>query len=436
VSASPIVTTRVEGGDGLQTARESASVLREVRDEGRGRQFENHLAILQQAGETLSAGNDVQLLVDGPATFDAMFADLERARRRILLESYIFDGELIGRRMADLLLKKRGEGLEVRLIFDSVGSFDTPAAFFDELRAGGVAVCEFNPVSPLRRATGILQLNHRDHRKVLVVDDRIAFTGGLNVSSVYSSSSFGSRRNKGASPDEDGWRDTHVRIEGPAVREFIERFDDTWRRQGCAGEAGALPEVDAGEIRPAEQGERLVAVIDSAADADTARFYRALLAAIEGATDSIHITMAYFAPDPQLVAGLKRAAARGVEVVLVLPGHTDSTLVLRAGQSHYADLLAAGVRIRERHDAFLHAKTAVIDGVWSTVGSSNLDWRSFLHNDELNVVILGREFGAAMERLFVRDLDQAEEIEAEAWGRRGAGRRLMEWLARLWEYWL
>jgi cardiolipin synthase len=338
VNPSPIATTRVEGGDGLQTKRESASVLREVRDEGRRRQFENHLAILSAAGETLSGGNEVRLLVDGPNTFAAMFDDLQRARRRVLLESYIFDGELIGRRMADLLLQKRAEGLEVKVIFDSVGSIATPTTFFDELRAGGVDVCEFNPISPLRRATGFLQLNHRDHRKVLAIDDRIAYTGGINISSVYSSSSFGSRRRKGASPDEDGWRDTHVRIEGPAVRSVVTRYYDTWRRQDCAGatarDFGALPDIDPQDVRPPEQGDRLVAVIDSAADEDSTRFYRAFVGAIEGATDSIHVTMAYFVPDPRLVAALKRAAARGVQVVLVLPGRSDSLLVLRAGQSH------------------------------------------------------------------------------------------------------
>ena len=316
------MTTPLEGRDGVQPLRESARRLREVRDEGRAAQFERHLGLLREAGETLSAGNLVDLLVDGPATFDAMFRDLEAARRRILLETYIFEGEHVGRRIADVLLRKRAEGLDVRLIYDSVGSFATPAAFFDELRQAGVA-----------------------------------------------------------------------------VREFVRLHGETWRKQGCEGEAGPL-------------------------------------AAIAGATDTIHITMAYFVPDPQLLQALKDAAARGVEVVLVLPGRSDSRLVLRAGQSHYTALLAAGVRIFERQDAFLHAKTAVIDGVWATVGSSNLDWRSFLHNDELNAVILGRDFGRSIEDLFAVDLDHADELDSATWGQRGIGRRLIESFGRLWEYWL
>ena len=183
-ASSSVATSTVQGSAGVKSPQASKAILREVSAEGRQRQFEQHLAILKRQGKTLFAGNDATLLVDGPETFDAMLAALETAQTRILFESYIFDSEDIGRRMADVLLRKRAEGLEVRLIYDSVGSFETPVEFFDRLREGGVAVCEFNPVSPFRRATGLLSFNNRDHRKVLVVDDRIAFTGGINVSRV------------------------------------------------------------------------------------------------------------------------------------------------------------------------------------------------------------------------------------------------------------
>ena len=246
----PPAAVRVEGSAGGRSARHSAQTLREVKAEGRGPQFENHLAILQQAGETLYAGNELALLVDGPATFDAIFAELETARERVLLQTYIFEGTDVGRRIADVLLRKAAEGVDVRVIYDSVGSFATPADFFDEMRAGGIEACEFNPVSPLRRATGFLRLNNRDHRKLLAIDDRVAFTGGINISSVYSSASFGSRASKRKSPEEDGWRDTHVRIEGPAVRRFVELFQDTWRRQACKGELAPLPEIDPDSLQP------------------------------------------------------------------------------------------------------------------------------------------------------------------------------------------
>ena len=439
---SSVATSTVQGSAGAKSPQASKAVLSEVSAEGNHRQFRQHLAILERLGETLFAGNDATLLVDGPETFDAMLEAIDGAKERILVESYIFDDEGIGERIAEAMLRKRAAGLEVRLIYDSVGSFETPVEFFDRLREGGVAVCEFNPVSPLRRATGFLDFNNRDHRKVLVVDDRIAFTGGINVSRVYSSGGSGSGSQPADDADGAPWRDTHVRVAGPAVREFLILYEDTWRRQECDDQLPPLiadvpPKVtDSGVASPPEQGERLVAVIGSVADGEASPLHRALLAAIDGATDSIHITMAYFVPDDQTLRALAAAAQRGVEVKLVLPGRSDSTLVLRAGQAHYGELLAAGARIFERHDTILHAKTAVIDGVWTTIGSSNLDLRSMLHNDELNVIILGREFGAKIERLFEEDMKDAVEVTPEAWAARGVGRRLMETFGRLWEYWL
>jgi cardiolipin synthase len=164
--------------------------------------------------------------------------------------------------------------------------------------------------------------------------------------------------------------------------------------------------------------------------------YLALLSAIRHAEKAVYITMAYFVPDPQTVDALKSAAARGVDVVLLLPSYTDFWAVFHAGRSHYNELLEAGVKIYERQSALLHSKTIVIDGVWSTVGSSNMDWRSFLHNKELNLVVLGREFGRQMEAMFEHDRGQSLRIEREAWSRRPLDMRMKEWAARLWEYWL
>ncbi len=427
---APIAATRLEGSNGALSERKSALLFREVRAEGRPLSFDNQLAILEHAGATLTAGNDVELLVDGPATFDAMFVDLERASTQVLLESYIFDSQELGRRLADTLLRKRAQGLDVRVIFDGVGSLLTPSSFFDELRDGGIAICEFNPVSPFRRATGLLNLNHRDHRKLLVVDQEAAFIGGINVSGVYSSGSVVSRR-KAASDAQAGWRDTDVRIEGPAVREFIALFRDTWLRQDCDGDWPTLTAE-----APRNSGSKLVAVIGSVADEDSSRLYRALLGAINGATRSIHITMGYFVPDAQSLTALANAARRGVQVVLVLPGYSDWKMVLGAGRAHYSSLLAAGVQIFELHDALLHAKTVVIDGVWTTVGSANFDWRSFLHNDELNAIILGEKFGSRMERLFAADRARAKQVTLEQWDKRGPGERLMEVLGSTFAYWL
>jgi cardiolipin synthase len=208
-------------------------------------------------------------------------------------------------------------------------------------------------------------------------------------------------------------------------------FLDTWAKQ--RGEP--LPER---EWFPAVQpaGKHPVRILASGPGDAAPALYSSLLAAIAYAEKSVHITMAYFVPDPQTIKALTDAASRGVDVQLVLPSHTDFWAVFHAGRSHYAELLAAGVKIHERGTALLHAKTIVIDGVWSTVGSANLDWRSFLHNLELNAVILGSDFGKQLEAMFESDLRESKRIEPEAWERRPIEVRMKEWAARLWEYWL
>lgn len=427
-SLAPPVVIRA---DGQPTPRESSAEVRAVQAEGRARLLAHHIKQLGALGEFTTADNAVSLLIDGPATFKAMFADLERARHSIQMESYIFEDAELGQRMAEVLKRKARAGLDVRLIYDAVGSLTTPRAFFDELAQAGVRVCEFNPVRtsfPFRAD----KLNHRDHRKITLVDGKLAYTGGINVSDVYSAGSSSILKRKPDSDDEPkrGWRDTSVRVEGPAVTDFSILYADTWMRQGC--EHAPVPAAR----RASVNGERLVTVIGSTPGDAEPRIYRALLTAIGSARQSVHMTMSYFVPDPQTTDFLIAAARRGVEVVLVLQGKSDSELVLRAGQSYYQPLLAAGVKIYERSDTLLHAKTTVIDGVWSTIGSSNVDWRSFLHNDEVNVIVLGADFASEMEALFRVDLAHAEAITPELWQQRGVWRRMQEQFGRLFEYWL
>lgn len=417
---------------GQATPRQSSAEVRAVQAEGRAWLLRHHIKQLGALGEFTTADNEVRLLIDGPATFRAMFDDLERARQSIQMESYIFEDADLGQRMGEVLKRKARAGVEVRLIYDAVGSLTTPRSFFEELAQAGVRVCEFNPLRtsfPFR----VDRLNHRDHRKITLVDGKVAYTGGINVSDVYSAGSSSILRRK--SDDDDGepgrgWRDTSVRVQGPAVTDFSILFADTWMRQNC----GHAP-VPAAR-RASVNGERLVTVLGSTPGDAEPRIYRALLTAIGSARQSVHMTMSYFVPDPQTTDFLIAAARRGVEVVLVLQGKSDSELVLRAGQSYYQELLEAGVTIYERSDTLLHAKTAVIDGVWSTIGSSNVDWRSFLHNDEVNIIVFGAEFAAEMEALFRHDLAHAEAITPEQWQQRGLWRRVQEQFGRLFEYWL
>jgi cardiolipin synthase len=381
------------------------------------------------AGTALIPGNDATLLLDGPATYKVMFEAIARASDHVHLEFYTIEDDETGRRLAGLLIEKRSQGVAVNLIYDAVGSIQTPGEYFARLRDVGVNVVAFNPVNPLAAKSG-WRLNHRDHRKILIVDGRVAFTGGINISGVYSGGSLVSSA-RGGPGVEPGWRDTNVRIAGPVVADMQRVFLANWEKQH--GESlerrNWFP-----ELKP--QGRNPARVIASSPDDAVPAIYVTLVSAIRNAARSVYLTTAYFAPDPQTLEALKGAAARGIEVKLILPSYTDFWGIFHAGRSHYSDLLEAGVEIYERQERLLHSKTAVIDGVWSTVGSSNIDWRSFLHNDELNVVILGPEFGKQMEDAFRRDLGDSRRIRLEEWERRPLDFRLKEWAARLWEYWL
>ncbi len=384
------------------------------------------------SGRPLVAGNKVVLLDDGPATMRAMRAAIEAARDHVNLETYIFEADEVGLALADLLIRKRSAGVAVNLIYDSVGSIDTPVEFFDRLRTAGINVLEFNPINP-SRARGDWDINQRDHRKILVVDGRIAFTGGVNISKVYGKSSFlqSSRRDPPKDAKDAAWRDTHMQIEGPAVAEFQKLFLDTWQRKT------GTPLPDANyfpSLKPA--GDALVRAIGSTPEHGDFAVYKTYISAFAHADKTIHLTTAYFVPDRQVVQAMTDAARRGVDVRIIFPSFSDVGVMLHAGRSYYDELLAAGIKVYERKSAMLHAKTAVIDGVWSTIGSTNIDMRSFLHNDEVNAVVLSTEFAARMEDLFERDLRESVEVTAEQWSRRGLRNRVREWMVRMFEYWL
>jgi len=381
----------------------------------------------------LVLGNKVTLLQNGPDTHEAMFAAIRTATDHINLETYIFDAGEVGQQFAELLLERQAAGVRVNVLYDSVGGLMTPQSFFDELRDGGIQVLEFNPVNPLTENRKTWLVNNRDHRKQLVVDGRVAFIGGVNISDSYASSPSGKRsapKGEHGATDE-GWRDTHVQIEGPVVAEFQKLFMETWARQKG-------PPLDGNGYFPELQpvGQEIVRAIGSVAEDEESPIYLTIVSAISRAEREVHLTVAYFAPDPELLGALMDTARRGVSVKLVLPSHTDSWAIFHLGRSYYTKLLRAGVEIHERHGAVMHAKTAVVDGAWSTIGSSNLDMRSFLHNDEINAVVLSREFAMQMDAMFAADLAESEEILLKEWRRRSVWLRVKERVARLGAYWL
>ncbi len=369
------------------------------------------------------AGNAVTLLTDGQQTYAALTAAIDGARRRIDMESYEFD-PVEGARFGDLLLAKRAQGVEVNLIFDSFGSLDTPASLIARLRQGGVLVLEYHPVGFF---TGLpLDLNRRDHRKLLVVDDAIAITGGVNINQVYDIRRQ-TRRGRPVDPAKLAWRDTDVRIEGPVVEQFERIFEQTWKGQ----HGPPLPPPPPPATR---RGDALVQAIDGTPSRHRTLIYRTLLVTISLARTSIHLTTGFFAPTPDLDHALEAAARRGVDVEIVVPAHSSSATVIAAGRAHYEDLLEAGVKIFERRGVFLHAKTAVIDHAWATVGSANLDWRSVIYNNEINAVILDRGFAQRMEALFADDVAASRPIDPQTWARRSWLERIKEKSARAFEF--
>ena len=435
-------TVRIEAPDGrLLSPEQSKALLDKLQGGGRPTTaLERHLAVEQAvAGTPLTVGNAVVLLQNGPPTYDAMFAAIRGARDHINMETYILEDDDIGRRFADALIAKQRQGVQVNLIYDGVGTFGTPKEFFQRLKDAGVAVLEFNPVNPLTAKAG-WDVNQRDHRKILIVDGATAFLGGINISGVYSGSRLSGASGKagsqgggsaGARHAELPWRDTDLQVTGPVVADLQKLFLDTWQEQkgDPLAKRHYFPKVGT-------QGPAVVRAIGSAPDDPYSLIYATLLSAINSAESEILITNAYFVPDPQLSEALIAAARRGVDVKMVLPSTSDSWLVFRAGRAHYDELLRGGVKLYERKDALLHAKTALIDGVWSTVGSTNLDWRSFIHNQEVNVVVLGTDFGDRMRAAFERDLAASSAITLEEWERRPVGDRFKEWFGQMWEYWL
>jgi cardiolipin synthase A/B len=377
---------RFEGVRGPLTRAESASILEGLKARSPDTNvLDRHLAIEEKlAGNPLSVGNKVTLLEDGPATYAAMLEAIGGARHHIHMETYIFEADEVGRRFAEALMRKARAGIKVRLVYDGLGSNGTPKEFFQAIADSGAEVYEFNPVSAKGLLTRGVGLNHRNHRKLTLVDGRVAFVGGINISSVYSSGGYGSRgaasRGAAASPEkpkQPPWRDTHVRVEGPAVADFQKGFLKMWaqlEKKPPLADAALFPALG-------KQGPHAVRVVEGWVKEGVNPLYVTLISAIENAETEVEITMAYFVPHEELLAALKAAVARGVKVTLLLPGHTDHWLVFHAGRSYYDELLEAGVRIYERKTRLLHAKTATVDGVWCTVGSTNLDWRSLVDND-------------------------------------------------------
>lgn len=360
------------------------------------------------------------ILRDGGQTFAAMLAAIRGAERTICLETYILRDDHTGTRFGEALIERARAGVEVNVLYDAWGS-SVSVEYLMWLSQAGVRAMAFHPVelSPTLDKT-LAKLTLRNHRKLLIVDGRIAFTGGLNVSDDYASAAEGGR----------GWRDTHLRIVGPVVNELLGFFLATWKTAGGPPVAHSLYP----RLRQGKDPQVHVAASHLRRGRRTVR--HAYGRAIREARSHIYITNAYFVPTVRLVQALRHAAQRGVDVRVMVAGTTDVTAVLLASRSIYGMLLRSGVRLFEWEGRVLHAKTATIDHRWSTIGSSNLDRQSLRFNLEVNVIVQDPAFAGAMEAMFFQDMTSCREITLDHWQSRPFWERGASWAAYLVRDWL
>jgi cardiolipin synthase len=381
-------------------------------------------------------GNKVELLLDGREAYDAMFAAMAAAKHHVHLEIYIIENDDTGNRVADALIACRRRGVDVRFIYDGYGSTDDHE-FWSRLSGAGIELHRFNPPDPTRNFK-FSRYDVRDHRKILVVDGRIGFTGGVNFYDAYVVPNRRVGRRKRKSHDGNGslsgklaWRDTQISIEGPAVSLLQQLFVAHWERL----KAESLPREGIFPALPPAGTESVSFDIGVGGNDTPSEIYSTYLEQIGGARRYVWITQGYFVPDEALLEALARAAERGVDVQIIAPSVSDVTLILHASRHLYGSLLQSGVHIFEYQDAVLHAKTAVIDGYWSTVGSSNLDYLSFMRNHEVNAVITGEAFADRMERTFLTDLGRSREVSLEDWRHRPLADRLAGHVACHFQNW-
>jgi cardiolipin synthase len=366
----------------------------------------------------------LEVFTDGNRALVEMIDAIDRAGEEVLLQSYIFKDDSTGHAVVDALGKAVERGVRVRVLADAVGSVETRAEFWQRLEKKRIA---FRLFHPLRYPWLVL---FRDHRKILVVDRAVAFTGGMNIAEEYGSGLThhrGSATLRSPAPpsgEATTWRDTHLRVEGPAAWEFAVVFRESWL--AADGPPFDLPSL----TEPQAEGGARCLVLDSRAGRGHRETALVLRAAVAAARRRIWITNAYFAPSWAALRTLCRASRRGVDVRLMLPGKSDVPRLQNAARGSYAHLLRHGVRIFEYQPVVLHAKTLVIDGHFSVVGSSNLDFRSFSFNSECNLAVFDGDVAFRLEGAFQQDLAHAREVDRTEWEKRPLRQRLRERFAR------
>ena len=364
-------------------------------------------------GAPIVAGNNIEVLLNGDQTFPRMLRDIKSAKSTITFAQYLYEDGPIAQELAQAFADRCRVGVKANILLDRHGSGRVPAEIIRRLKNAGCNVEYFRQIE----ADGIifpwrlLRYNYRSHRRVLVVDGRIGYTGGYGVSEAWTGN--------GRTPEH--WRDTNARIEGPVVSFLQTAFAESWlETTGIAiGGDDYFPRLDhAGKMR--------AQVVKSSPLGGSFQNYMLFLLSINSAKKSILITNPYFIPDEVLTEALVNAAARGVRVTILTPGTIDNRFTYTASRSHYGPLLLGGVEVFEYKAALMHAKTIVVDGAWATIGSTNIDNRSFALNQEINLTVHDIGVARHLEEIFREDLKYSEPVTYEQWRSRGMFERLFE----------
>jgi cardiolipin synthase A/B len=361
-------------------------------------------------------GNKIDVLHNGDAIFPAMLREIKNAKSSITFAQYLFKGGSLAREFALSFAERCQSGIKVYILLDSHGSSEAPEEIPAMMRKAG---CQLQYFRRIRAPQVVLpwklvQYNYRNHRRILVIDGRIGFTGGYAISDAW--------MGDGRTPDH--WRDTNVRVEGPAVRFLQAAFTESWLET-----TGNLLGGDEFFPRLEPQGKIPLQFVKSSPVGGSFQNYLLYLLSITSAKKSILITNSYFIPDDRMIEALLEATARGVRVIVLVPGKIDFKITYRASRRHYGEMLLGGVEIFEYSPALLHSKTMVVDGVWATIGSTNFDNRSFALNEELNLALYDKSVAQGLEERFAEDLKHSRRITYEEWAARGIKEKLFELFA-------
>ena len=364
----------------------------------------------------ITSGNRIDILLNGDHTYPVMLREIKAAKLTITFAQYLFEGGSLAKEFAEAFAERCRAGVKANILLDSHGSGSTPAEILGLMREAGCHVEFFRRVEApsIIFPWKLLRYNYRSHRRVLVIDGKIGFTGGYGISDSW----------RGDGRTQDHWRDTNARIEGPAVKFLQAAFAESWLETTAIaiGGEGYFPRLEPVGKVPAQ-------VVSSSPAGGSFQNYLLFLLSINSARKSILITNPYFIPDDVMSEALVKAAGRGVSVVVLVPGKIDSQLTYVTSRGHYGRLLRGGAEIFEYQAALMHAKTMVIDGIWATIGSSNLDNRSFALNQEINLTLYDVALARRLEEIFREDLKYSKKITYEEWSSRSIFERLFELFA-------